>query len=222
MYIPTTNSKLEKFVQKQHSLWHLTGSSLGALRELVAVAGIVDVTGMRIHLKLNGISSYYTTRNLLQEEMDHWDTYPIVFLTPDRDSWDPNSNHNAHQESAMLDPNGLIASHEERPSKRLFTEADLGELYALSATWDQCNDQVNLILSADDPFCGNVLTDDEVASLNHNGICAQLSSLHVAHDPVLFASSITECTHAFHTAMVMGSTRIDDSSCELFLESASS
>jgi hypothetical protein len=41
LYIPTTNSKLEKFVQKQHSLWQLTGSSLGALRELVAVAGIV-------------------------------------------------------------------------------------------------------------------------------------------------------------------------------------
>ena len=37
LYIPTTNSKLEKFVQKQHSLWQLTGSSLGALRELVTV-----------------------------------------------------------------------------------------------------------------------------------------------------------------------------------------
>jgi hypothetical protein len=42
LYIPTTNSKLEKFVQKQHSLWQLTGSSLGALRELVAVAGIPE------------------------------------------------------------------------------------------------------------------------------------------------------------------------------------
>jgi hypothetical protein len=40
LYIPTTNSRLEKFVQKQHSLWQLTRSSLGALRELVAVAGI--------------------------------------------------------------------------------------------------------------------------------------------------------------------------------------
>jgi hypothetical protein len=96
---------------------------------------IVDnITGMRIHLKLNGIFSYFTTRNLLQEEMDHWDTYPIVFLTPDGDSWYPSSNHYADQEAAMLDPNGLIASHEERPSKCLFTEADLGELYALPAT----------------------------------------------------------------------------------------
>jgi hypothetical protein len=181
-----------------------------------------DVTGMRIHLKLNGIFSYFTTRNLLQEEMDHWDTYPIVFLTPDGDSWDPSSNHYADQEAAMLDPNGLIACHEEGPSKRLFTEADLGELYAPPATWDQYNDQVNSILSADDPFCGSVLTDNEVDLLNHDGICAQQSSLHVAHNPVLCASSITERTHASHAAMVMGSITIDDSSCELFLKSASS
>ncbi len=113
-----------------------------------------DATGMRVHLKLNGIFSYFTTRNLIQEEMGHWETYPIVFLTADGDSWDPSSNHYADQEAAMLDPNGLIASHEEHPSKRLFTEADLGELYALPATLDQYDDQVNLILSADDPFCG--------------------------------------------------------------------
>ncbi len=79
---------------------------------------------------------------------------------------------------------------------------------------------MNSILSADDPFCGTVLTDDEVALLNHDGIRAQLSSLHVAHDPVLFASSITERTHTSHAAMVIGSTTIDDSGCELILESA--
>ncbi len=181
-----------------------------------------DVTGMRIHMKLNGIFSYFTTRNLIQDEMDHWETYPIVFLTTDGDLCDPSSNHYADQEAAMLDPNGLIASHEECPSKHLFTEADLGELYALPATWNQYDDQINSILSADDPFCGTVLTDDEVVLLNHNGIRVQLSILHVAHNPVLFASSITERTHASHAAMVMGSTTIDDSGCELLLESASS
>ncbi len=56
--------------------------------------------------------------------------------------------------------------------------------------------------------------------LNHNGICAKQSSLHVTHNPVLFASSITECTHISHAAMVMGSTTIDDSGCEMFLKSA--
>ena len=34
----TKNSKLEKFVHELNALWKLSGSSMGALRELVAVA----------------------------------------------------------------------------------------------------------------------------------------------------------------------------------------
>jgi hypothetical protein len=37
----TKNSKLEKFVHELNALWKLSGSSMGALRELVAVAGIM-------------------------------------------------------------------------------------------------------------------------------------------------------------------------------------
>ncbi len=36
----TKNSKLEKSVHELNALWKLSGSSVGALRELVAVAGI--------------------------------------------------------------------------------------------------------------------------------------------------------------------------------------
>ncbi len=36
----TKNSKLEKFVHELNALWKLSGSSMGALRELVTVAGI--------------------------------------------------------------------------------------------------------------------------------------------------------------------------------------
>jgi hypothetical protein len=48
-YIPLTvnltmNSKLEKFGHEMNTLWQFTGSSLGALRELIAVAGIPDNT----------------------------------------------------------------------------------------------------------------------------------------------------------------------------------
>ncbi len=39
----TKNSKLEKFVHELNALWKLSGSSMGALRELVAVAGIEDI-----------------------------------------------------------------------------------------------------------------------------------------------------------------------------------
>jgi hypothetical protein len=122
----------------------------------------------------------------------------------------------------MLDSTGSIAECYGRPPKCLFTEADLGELYALPATWDQYDAKVDSTLSADDPFCGMTLTEDAASSLCHDGICAQLSSLHVAHDPVLFAGSITEQAHASHAAMVIGSTTIDNSSCNMFLASAPS
>ncbi len=36
----TKNSKLEKFVHELNAVWKLSGSSMGALRELVTVAGI--------------------------------------------------------------------------------------------------------------------------------------------------------------------------------------
>jgi hypothetical protein len=44
-FIPLTfnlkmNSKSEKFVHELNALWKLSGSSMGALRELVTVAGI--------------------------------------------------------------------------------------------------------------------------------------------------------------------------------------
>ncbi len=35
----TKNSQLEKFVHELNALWKLSGSSMGAVRELVAVAG---------------------------------------------------------------------------------------------------------------------------------------------------------------------------------------
>ncbi len=39
----TKNSKLEFFFHELNALWKLSGSSMGALRELVAVAGILTV-----------------------------------------------------------------------------------------------------------------------------------------------------------------------------------
>ncbi len=42
----TKNSKLEKFVHELIALWKLSGSSMGALRELVAVAGMLVLLKM--------------------------------------------------------------------------------------------------------------------------------------------------------------------------------
>jgi hypothetical protein len=45
----------------------------------------------------------------------------------------------------MLDSTGVIAVHEERPTKRHFTEADLGMLYATPGTWDEFYDAVDSV-----------------------------------------------------------------------------
>jgi hypothetical protein len=71
------------------------------------------------------------------------------------------------------------------------------------------------------PLKGSTLTEDESVKMNHDSICAQLSSLHIAHEPILFAQAITERAHIFHAAMAMGSATVDDSECDLFLEAAS-
>jgi hypothetical protein len=183
---------------------------------------IVDEeSGMRVHLQLNGIFSFSPTRNLIPYKVEHWNTYPIVFLTPDGDSWDPNSTHYVEQEASMLDSSGLIAVHKECPTKRLFTEADLGELYATPRTWKEFFDVVDSVMANDIALKGSTLTEDKSVKMNHDGIHAQLSSLHIAHEPILFAQAITECAHISHTAMAMGNATVDDSKCDLFLEAAS-
>ncbi len=66
---------------------------------------------MCIHLKLNGIFSYFTTQALTLDKVENWDTFPIVFITPDGDDWDPHTSHHADNEAAILDTNGLIVEH---------------------------------------------------------------------------------------------------------------
>jgi hypothetical protein len=59
-------------------------------------------------MALNGIFLYFVTRKLNIDEMENWESYPVVYLTLDSDSWDPNVSHFAKQEAAMLDHNGHI------------------------------------------------------------------------------------------------------------------
>ncbi len=68
-------------------------------------------TVMHIHLRLNGIFSYFLTRALTLDKIENWDTFPIVFISPDGDAWDPHTSHYADNEEAMLDTNSLIVEH---------------------------------------------------------------------------------------------------------------
>jgi hypothetical protein len=80
-------------------------------------------TEMCIHLKLKGIFSYFPTLALTLDEIDNWDRFPIVFIIPDGDAWDPHTLYYADNEEAMLDATGLIVEHGIRPPHTLFSDA---------------------------------------------------------------------------------------------------
>ncbi len=67
---------------------------------------------MRIHLQLNGTFSYFPTRSLTLDKQLNWDDYPVVYLTPDSDRWDPQAMHYADAEAAMIDNCGEVVDRE--------------------------------------------------------------------------------------------------------------
>ena len=69
-----------------------------------------DQSGLHIHLQLNGTFSYFPSRALTIEEQERWDEFPVIFLTPDSDAWDPHATHFAEAEAAMLDCDGEIVN----------------------------------------------------------------------------------------------------------------
>ena len=69
---------------------------------------------MRIHMQLSGTFSYFPTRKLTAHEEEHCDDYPIVYLTPDSDQWDPHASHYAEAEAAMIDHEGDISQRGRR------------------------------------------------------------------------------------------------------------
>jgi len=155
-------------------------------------------------------------QSLTIEEVEDWENFPLVFITPDGDGWDPNTSHFADNEAAMIDANGLIVEHNTRLPRVLFTEADLCKLYGEPGAWDEFNDAVDTVITSQDYDPGCPLTDDEATKLNHDGICAGLASIDVSYEPRLFAAAIAERAHLSHVSMAVGSVSIDASACDIF------
>jgi hypothetical protein len=80
--------------------------------------------GMRIHLQLNGTFSHFPTRPLTLEEQENWDGFPVVYLTPDGDRWDPQATHYGDAESFMLDNSGQLVDC-DWTNLTIFEEADI-------------------------------------------------------------------------------------------------
>jgi hypothetical protein len=168
-------------------------------------------TGMRIHLQLQGIFSVFTTCPLSLEESENWENYPVVFITPDGNSWNPHSTHFAEEEAAMVDHFGVLVECSVQSRSEIFDNMDVGELYCSPVSWD-CFDEVVSHVAYDDPVYGYAFDADEVARLDLDRIQAQLALLSIR----IFATGLMEWAHISHASMAMGSVSINDSPCEIF------
>jgi hypothetical protein len=145
-----------------------------------------DETGLRIHLQLNGTFSYFQTRSLTEGKENRWEEFPVVFLTPDCDQWDPQSLHYADAEAAMVDNCGDVV-HRSATRTTLFDGADIATMYAEPSTWDAYEEAVDATMKHDDNqfSVGPLLDEDDEGKLYHDGIRAQLAGL-IVNEPLLF------------------------------------
>jgi hypothetical protein len=174
-----------------------------------------DETGMRIHLQLNGTFSYFPTRSLTLDEQLNWDNYPVVYLTPDSDRWDPQSTHYAEAEAAMIDNCGEVVDR-ERIKTTLFEAADISEMYAEPNTWDVYECAVDEIIRHNSKHFDDPLDDDEMTRLSLDGIRAQVAGLSIVHEPNLFSASVSDRATISHLCMALGSTTVNDAACSVF------
>jgi hypothetical protein len=152
---------------------------------------------------------------LTLDKIENWENFPIVFLTPDGDAWNPHTSHYADNEEAMLDTSGLIIEHDICLFHTLFFEAEPSKLYGKEVVWSKFNNAVDVVVTSNKGSGGCPLTADEVAKLNHQ-ICVQLASFGGSYKPHCFATQVTENAHVSHTAMAFGSDSKDDDACEIF------
>jgi hypothetical protein len=174
-------------------------------------------SGLRIHLQLNGIFSYFKTWPLTLEEQENWEDYQVVYVNPDGDSWDPYSEHFADEEAAMVDVNGLLVERDPHPQSNIFNETDISKLYGKPVTCQCYEDIVNKIAD-DDPIKIHHLTSDDLERFYGDGIRAQLASL----DGIIFSGGLSERAHLLHVSMAIGSMSVCNDWCEIFEAMSSS
>jgi len=146
--------------------------------------------------------------------METWENYPVVYLTPDSDQWDPHAASFADAEAAMLDSNREIVTTTKR-NRDLFEEGYISVLYAKPGTWESFEQLVDDQACGDDNLSYPFLEDNE-ATLSCDGICVQLASLTTVYEPSIFSAVLYDQAFISRVSMAVGSMTVDDAACEVF------
>ena len=80
---------------------------------------------LRIPMRLDGIFSYFATRELTVEEIDNCEYIETLQLRPDSDDWDPYDESFADCEDSFTDFKGELIDRPEK-RRRLIKDVDVG------------------------------------------------------------------------------------------------
>ena len=111
----------------------------------------------------------------------------MVYLTPDRDRWDPQATHYGDAEYSMLDNSGQLVDCDWK-NLTIFDEADISGMKAETDTWDSFNDKVDAIALENENWylVDALMNEDDDIRLTQDGIRAELATLNIAHEPACF------------------------------------
>ena len=163
---------------------------------------------LRIHLGLQGIISYFTSRKPTMEEVA---SLPRIDLTPDRHKWDPHDNMYSRHEESMIDFEGNIIIENEKEDKQFFDYPDSDE--------DIMDVLINAVYMEDiapeltDKICNDAQVigyESHVPNLieheEDNQVASVLTSVTHSLDPPMFADALNERVSYSKFAMSIGST----------------
>ena len=173
-------------------------------------------TKLRIHLKLNGVFSYFWCIKLTHDEIDKWEEHNVVFLTQDAESWNPNNEYCAEVDDGMLDVDGDITMRAAREKNELISAADISSLYDDSITWDCYKTIVDEQLGLSCVDEGSNFSDDDTYRLNADPIFANICDVSSALESETFLAAANGNMKQSKIAMALGGVTKDDFSLELF------
>ena len=84
-------------------------------------------TNLRIHMKLDGIFSYFPTRKLTMNELENCEYIKTVYLIPDAAQWDTCNEEYADTEDRFLDFRGDLV-HRQPKLRKILDDSYIFEL----------------------------------------------------------------------------------------------
>ena len=145
---------------------------------------------LKIPLHLNGTFSYFHTRKPTQDELQSCDK---LFITPDKQHWNPYCTSYALNEHSMLNYEGEITEVERR--EHHLVDHDFDDADIASVTIEAHDNQVDATISSS--FCAISSRKSNIPDDN-------------------FVTALNQRTEMSKMMASIGSVSVDDSPCELF------